>query len=117
MQPRAIDFHVHPSTREWLDGSMKGYLDAAEAHFRRSFDRTSLDQLAADYRSLDVRAVILGWDAETATGRPRLPNETIAGACRAHPDVFIGFGSVDPHKGAEAVAELDRFAELGLRGV
>jgi predicted TIM-barrel fold metal-dependent hydrolase len=60
---------------------------------------------------------LLAWDAETATGRPRLPNETVAEACRRWPAVFLGFGSVDPHKGPDAVAEVAGIAELGLRGV
>ena len=33
---RAIDFHVHPPVPEWLDGSMRGYMEAAEAYFRSS---------------------------------------------------------------------------------
>ena len=28
---RAIDFHVHLPTPDWLDGSMAGYVEAAEA--------------------------------------------------------------------------------------
>src|SRR6266498_4811155 len=69
------------------------------------------------YRKLGVKAVLLAWDAETATGRPRVPNETVAAACRAHPDAFTGLGSVDPHKGEAAVAEVASIAALGLRGV
>ncbi|MGA3151633.1 MAG: amidohydrolase family protein [Streptosporangiaceae bacterium] len=117
MSPRAIDFHVHLPTPDWLDGSMAGYLEAAEAYFRAPVQRQSLDQLAARYRQLDVRAVLLAWDAETATGRPRVPNETVAAACRDHPDVFTGLGSVDPHKGTAAVDEVASIAALGLRGV
>jgi predicted TIM-barrel fold metal-dependent hydrolase len=114
---RAIDFHVHLPTPDWLDGSMAGYVEAAEAYFRSPVERGSLDQLAARYRELRVRAVLLAWDAETATGRPRVPNETVATACRDHPDVFTGFGCVDPHKGEAAVAEVANIAALGLRGV
>src|ERR1700726_2358166 len=114
---RAVDFHVHLPTPDWLDGSMAGYVEAAEAYFRATVERLSLDQLAARYRQLDVMAVLLAWDAETATGRPRIPNETVAAACRAHPDVFTGLGSVDPHKGEAAVAEVANIASLGLRGV
>ncbi len=117
MSLRAVDFHVHLPTPDWLDGSMAGYVEAAEAYFRSPVQRASLEQLAARYRELDVRAVLLAWDAETATGRPRVPNETVAAACRAYPDVFTGLGSVDPHKGEAAVAEVARIAELGLRGV
>jgi predicted TIM-barrel fold metal-dependent hydrolase len=117
MPARAIDCHVHLPTPDWLDGSMAGYVEAAEAYFRSRVDRISLAELADRYRGLNVRAVLLAWDAETATGRPRVPNETVAAACRDHPDVFTGFGSVDPHKGDAAVAEVARIAELGLRGV
>jgi predicted TIM-barrel fold metal-dependent hydrolase len=64
-----------------------------------------------------VKAVLLAWDAETATGRPRVPNETVAAACRDYPDAFTGIGSVDPHKGEAAIAEVANIAALGLRGV
>jgi predicted TIM-barrel fold metal-dependent hydrolase len=114
---RAIDFHVHLPTPDWLDGSMAGYVEAAEAYFRSPVRRQSLPELAEMYRELDTMAVLLAWDAETATGRPRVTNETVAAACREHPDVFTGLGSVDPHKGEAAVAEVARIAELGLRGV
>ena len=108
---------MHLPTPDWLDGSMSGYVEAAEAYFRSTVERQPLDQLAARYRQLDVRAVLLAWDAETATGRPRVPNETVAAACREYPDAFTGLGSVDPHKGDAAVAEVANIAALGLRGV
>ena len=114
---RAIDFHVHLPTPDWLDGSMAGYVEAAEAYFRSPVQRQSLPELAETYRQLEAMAVLLAWDAETATGRPRVPNETVAAACRDHPDVFTGLGSVDPHKGEAAVAEVANIAALGLRGV
>ena len=114
---RAIDFHVHLPTPDWLDVSMAGYVEAAEAYFRSPVQRQSLEDLAARYRDLRVKAVLLAWDAETATGRPRVPNETVAQACRDYPDAFTGLGSVDPHKGEAAVAEVANIAALGLRGV
>jgi uncharacterized protein len=41
----------------------------------------------------------------------------VAVACERYPDAFTGIGSVDPHKGGAAVAEVARIAALGLRGV
>src|SRR5262252_9324871 len=114
---RAVDFHVHLPTPDWLVGIMAGYVEAAEAYFRSPVQRSSLDDLAARYRQLEVMAVLLAWDAETATGRPRVPNTTVADACRAHPDVFSGFGSVDPHKGETAVAEVAEFAACQEHGL
>jgi len=114
---RAIDFHVHLPTPDWLDGSMAGYVEAAENYFRSPARRETVEQLAGRYRQLNAKAVLLAWDAETATNRPRVPNETVARACERFPDVFTGFGSTDPHKGDEAVAEVANIAALGLRGV
>jgi len=114
---RAIDCHVHLPTPDWLDDSMAGYVEAAEAYFRSTVQRMPLAELAARYQALNVKAVLLAWDAETATGRPRVPNETVAAACQQYPDAFTGLGSVDPHKGAAAVAEVANIAALGLRGV
>ncbi len=96
---------------------MKGYVEAAELYFRSKVVRVSLDELAREYEELDVLAVLLAWDAETATGRPRVPNELVARACRDHPKAFVGFGSVDPLKGDAAISELDQISELGLKGV
>jgi len=87
---------VHLPTPDWLDGSMAGYVEAAEAYFRLPVQRQSLAELAARYRGLGLMAVLVAWDAESATGRPRGPNETVAAACRDHPSVFTGLGSVDP---------------------
>jgi len=114
---RAIDFHVHLPTPEWLDQAMAGYIEAAERYFRSSVSRQSLNQVARHYEEMDLVAVLLAWDAETATHRPRLSNEYVAQAVKDYPGRFIGFGSVDPLKGAEAVRGVDRIAELGLKGV
>ncbi|MEP6751810.1 MAG: amidohydrolase family protein [Candidatus Dormiibacterota bacterium] len=114
---RAIDFHVHLPTPDWLDKSMKGYVEAAESYFRSKIVRRTIAELAGDYEKLDVMAVLLAWDAETATHRPRVPNELVAQACADFPKAFVGFGSVDPLKGERAVAELDNISFMELKGV
>ncbi|HEY8839273.1 MAG TPA: hypothetical protein VIO80_01240 [Candidatus Dormibacteraeota bacterium] len=114
---RAIDLHVHLPTPDWLDKSMKGYVEAAESYFRSKIVRRTIAELASDYEKLDVLAVLLAWDAETATNRPRVPNEVVAQACADFPKAFVGFGSVDPLKGESAVAELDNISFMELKGV
>jgi uncharacterized protein len=114
---RAIDFHVHLPTSEWLDTTMQGYTEPAERYFRAPVSRRSLEEMAREYEELDIVAVLLAWDAETATHRPRLSNEYVAKAVADFPGRFVGFGSVDPLKGREAVSGLDRIKELGLLGV
>jgi predicted TIM-barrel fold metal-dependent hydrolase len=114
---RAVDFHVHLPTREWLDETMRGYTEPAERYFRAQVPRKTLQEVAAEYRKLDILGVLLAWDAETATHRPRLSNEYVAQAVADFPDSFVGFGSVDPLKREEAVNGIDRIKELGLKGV
>lgn len=116
--PRAIDIHVHPATREFLSGSLGEYRRAAEAYFRVKLEERSVDEMADEFRRLDIVAVLLAWDAESATGLPPVSNDFVAGCAGRHPDVFLGFASVDPLKGDAAVSELERAVrQLGLRGL
>ena len=115
---RAIDMHVHPGTKEYLIDAGGKYLADALAYFHRRDAVVSLDEMAAEYRREEITAVLLAWDAETYTGLPPVTNDYVAEAVRKYPDVFIGFASVDPWKGAVAVAELERAVKtLGLRGL
>lgn len=114
---RAIDVHVHP-TDDRIVRAWAGDPEDARHFFRGDWPHEDLDGTAERYRRLDLFAVLLGADAETTTGVPPYPNDELAAACRAHPDVFIAFASVDPWKGELAVRELERSArELGLRGL
>jgi len=116
--PVAIDVHVHPSTREFLVEAMGPFQEAVERHFRTTIPVRSVEEMAGEFRSERVMAVLLAWDAESGTGLPPVTNDFVAGCVAAHPDVFLGFASVDPHKGRAAVAELRRaVVELGLRGL
>ena len=117
MAAAAIDFHVHLPTPDWLDGSMAGYVEAAEAYFRSPVQRASLPELAARYRGLNARAVLLAWDAETATGRPRVPNETVAAASPLRGSTEPSPVNTSGYSRHAAVAEVANIAALGLRGV
>jgi predicted TIM-barrel fold metal-dependent hydrolase len=114
---RFIDLHVHPPVAEFLEGPFAPFLDGLARHRGSPIEPMSLHDLAAHYRERDGRAVLLAWDAETATRRRPLTNETVARFVADHPDVFFGFGSIDPHKGAAAVAEVHEARRLGLRGL
>jgi predicted TIM-barrel fold metal-dependent hydrolase len=52
-----------------------------------------------------MAAEVFTVDAWTATGHPALSSEDIADEAAAHSDVLIPFGSVDPLRGADAVAQ------------
>ena len=115
--PRAIDFHVHPSTPEYVDAAMGHFGPACESYFHTKLPHHQVHEMADVFRAADVLGVLLAWDAETNTGLPPVSNDFVAQCARDHPDAFIGFASVDPLKGDAAVTELERAVRmLGLRG-
>jgi uncharacterized protein len=113
---RAIDFHVHLPTEEWIEQSMGPYRETSERYFRKTVELKTVEQLAAEYEVLDVFGVILGWDAETFTGQRPLSNDDVARIAQEFPERFIAFAGIDPHK-ITAADELRRAVnDLGMRG-
>jgi uncharacterized protein len=114
--PKAIDLHVHLPTKEWLENAIGPHLEATERYFRKRPDWKTLDQVAEEYRNLDVLGVVLDWDDRSVTDRGWLGNEFMAGLSQRYPGVLMGFGSVDPHA-SDALEEMKRVAGLGLKGL
>jgi predicted TIM-barrel fold metal-dependent hydrolase len=116
--PRAIDFHVHLPTADFLEVAIGPYKEAADRFFRTEVQLRDVEEMAAYYQERDLVGVLLAWDAETATGRQPLKNDTVAEIVRRYPGTFVGFASVDPHKGKQAIAEAERaIRDLGLSGL
>src|SRR5438105_10741647 len=115
--PRAIDFHVHPASLE-VAAMLAGPPEQLSAFFRSDVLVESLAATAERYRALDVLGVLLGTDVQTTTGHAPLSNDLVADAVRRWPDVFVGFGGIDPWKGNDAIVEAERcIIELGLKGL
>jgi uncharacterized protein len=117
MALKAIDCHVHPwddASLESMGGGRKG---AMSSYFGRELPPVPLSALAEEYRARDMMAVLLASDDSTSSGLPPVPNAHIAQAVRNHPDVFLGFGGVDPWMGRLALDEVRRIKDMGLRGL
>jgi uncharacterized protein len=115
----AIDVHVHIESDGHGCFSLDDELMAASAkYFKSGDDRApSLERIAGIYRELNMAAVVFTVDSGTFTGHPALSSEDICDAAREHADVLIPFGSVDPLRGAGAVAQARRLVgEHGARG-
>ena len=115
----AIDVHVHIEADGHGHYSLdQELMDASARYFRADHDRTpTLARIADMYRSLNMAAVVFTVDASTATGHPPLSSAQIADEAAAHADVLIPFGSVDPLRGADAVAQARSLVtEHGVRG-
>jgi hypothetical protein len=107
-----IDSHCHLGTEEYVRAL------GIVGDLFKDMPRKTVADMIQEYDEAGVqKVVIVGWDAETTTGL-KVPNDYIADVVNKHPDRFIGFASVDPHKGRIAVKELERSVEdLKLRGL
>jgi hypothetical protein len=116
---KAIDVHAHVSTKEMMGDSLSKYNEAMEKHYKFKLSFKTEEEMAQDFIKADVKGILVGWDAETASGLPKFSNDSLARIIKAHPDAFIcGFGSVDPWKGEMAIKEAERCVkELGLIGL
>lgn len=114
---RFIDAHVHPPIPGFLDGPIGPYIDGLRSYLGAAIGPQSPDELAEFYRSRDAMAILLGWNSRPASGYRSLTNVQIAELVDGAPDVFIGFGAVEPTGGAGAVAAVHQAARLGLAGL
>lgn len=113
-----VDVHVHPPTKEFLLDSGGPQVEAAAKKFGRKLELKTIEQMLKEYTECGVEKLVLfAWDAETASHRPRVPNEFVAKLADKFPDRIIGFASVDPHK-KSSVRDLEgAVKDLKLRGL
>jgi hypothetical protein len=78
----------------------------------------TLEDYLATYERNNARHVVIKARDLESTFNFKVRNEDVAQFCKDHGPRFIGFAGVDPHKGMEAVRELEyAVRELGLRGL
>jgi predicted TIM-barrel fold metal-dependent hydrolase len=101
---RAIDVHVHPSTR--------GLDRHACTYFKRDLSDVpqTPESFAQLYRKHDVRAPLIGWHPSTVKEGSRNSNEHVIELATKFPDAFPGvLGSLDVH--ANDLNAVARYAE------
>jgi predicted TIM-barrel fold metal-dependent hydrolase len=93
----AIDVHVHTElSRDGHDPMPPSLREAAARYFRSGEPLPTVDDVAAYYRERSMAAVLFTVDWESRSGIAPIPNEEIAAAAAANPDVIVAFASVDP---------------------
>jgi predicted TIM-barrel fold metal-dependent hydrolase len=109
----AIDVHVHLEAPDDHSSADR----AARKYFGESGAARDADGLAEYYRSRRMAFVIFSVD-ERLSGRPQLSNDEVADFASAHADIAVAFASIDPHRGADGVAEARRLVSAGrVRGL
>lgn len=101
---RAIDVHVHPSTRG-LDTHACGYFRRNLAEIPRSADK-----FAEVFAKQDVKALLIGWHPTTVTEGARNTNDHALELAANFPAAFAGvLASLDT--GAANLEDVARYAE------
>jgi uncharacterized protein len=105
---RAIDVHVHPSTRG-LDAHACNY-------FRRNLDEVprTPESFADLYAKQDVKALLIGWHPSTVTEGDKNSNDHVIDLVSKHPNAFAGIlASLDIN--AEDITKVARYADELVR--
>ncbi len=113
----AIDVHVHTErSRAGHDPLPPELRSASRRYFKSDQALPTVDEVAAYYRERNLVAVLFTVDWEARSGLPPIPNEEIADAARANPDVLVAFASVDPGR-PDAVERARRLIDdHGVKG-
>jgi len=92
---RAIDVHVHPSTAPFSYERRWGK-EVAEfmPKYYRMEEKIRIDEeLAEEFRSLDLKTLLIGWDGQAESGYDTSgTNDEVAGLIKKFPDVLSGDG-------------------------
>jgi predicted TIM-barrel fold metal-dependent hydrolase len=107
----AIDTHVHIHAEE----SGNAAEEAARKYFGYTDARLDPQQVAEYYRARKIGCIVFSVD-ESITGRPMVSNDDVMALAAKNSDVVIAFSSVNPTRGADAVAEARRLIRAGTRG-
>ena len=77
----------------------------------------SADDLVRRLDANEVEAAVVGPPDRCLAVANGEGNDLVLDACRRHPDRLIGFATVNPWYGDDAVTELRRAVAAGLRGL
>ena len=116
---KIIDFRFRPNTPEIINGIKNSSMFKATCE-AIGFDKRvpqALPEIVADLDRRGVElCVVSGRDCETTYGFPA-NNNSILEFCRAYPNKFLGFWGIDPHKGMDAVREVEHVIKTSVCAV
>ena len=113
----AIDVHTHAwKSALNVDDKRTESQEAMGRYFRYQPQHQTVPEMAEMYRKLKMGFVVFTVDSKKSAGS-KITNEEIAELAHKHSDVAIPFASINPHRGAEGVAQARRLIkDYGVRG-
>jgi len=113
----AIDVHTHAWKSALNVGDKRTESqEAMGRYFRYQPQHQTVPEMAEMYRKLKMGFVVFTVDSKKSA-ESKITNEEIAELAHKHSDVAIPFASINPHRGAEGVAQARRLIkDYGVRG-
>jgi predicted TIM-barrel fold metal-dependent hydrolase len=113
----AIDIHTHAEVSMRDPQAPTKFQDAAQKYFKHENPRPTIPEIADYYRERKIACVIFSVDGMRARGDKPVSNIEVAEVANANDDIMIPFASIDPARGAEALAEAkDLITNYGVKG-
>jgi len=120
-----IDAHSHIWEEKLISGDMKKLLEALTDRFQpddpEQIRDGTIERLIGEMDEAGIdKTVLLALDVGFAFSTelsPRDYNDYVANIVHEYPDRIIGFAGIDPRRGKEAIVELERCYDMGLRGL
>jgi len=114
---QAIDVHTHAEVSARNPEKPTKFQEAAQKYFKHDNPRPTIPEVAAYYRERKIACVIFPVDGERARGDKPVSNFEVAELAAENDDIMIPFASLDPGRGAEAIAEArDLIKNYAVRG-
>jgi len=112
----AIDFHTHAwKSALAVEDAPTESQEAMGRYFRYQPQHSTVPEMAEMYRKLKMAFVVFTVDSRRQ--KKKITNEEIAELAHKNADVAIPFASINPHRGAEGVAEAKRLIrDYNVRG-
>jgi hypothetical protein len=120
-----IDAHCHIWEEKLMSPDLRRIIESVADRFKPQYPdqltRGTIERLLSEMDEAGIdKTVLLALDAGLAfpshlTARDY--NDYVADIVRRYPDRIIGFAGIDPRRGKEALVELERSVDIGLKGL
>jgi uncharacterized protein len=102
---RVIDLHCYSNTQPWVT-AQGPFTEALGKYWGRPWIAKQEEEVADEFRTAGVQAVLVAFDIETIVGTPPCTNEYVAQMRDHYPDVILqAWAAVDPFKGETAIEQ------------
>ncbi len=102
---RVIDLHCYPNTEQWSI-AQGPFVEALGKYWGRAWVPKTEAEVASDFQTAGVEAVLVALDIETVVGTPPCTNEYVAQMRDNHPAAILqAWAAVDPFKGEIALQQ------------